>query len=219
MLIAFSGIDNAGKSTQILLLIKRLKSQHKRPVCIWSRGGYTPVFNFLKNVLRFIAGKKLPAPGENKAREAALQKGPVKAIWLSFAIMEIMFLYGIWFRLLQIMGYTVIADRYLEDTAIDFQLNFKGFDTEKTSLWRMLRTVAPKPLFSFLLYISETESARRSVEKNEPFPDSPGKRKARFDLYAAKKESGRFAVIDCTKSIEEVQAEIRHIMIAAEDKK
>lgn len=212
MLIAFSGLDNAGKSTQIALLIKHLNTLCHRTVCIWSRGGYTPVFNFLKNTLRFIAGKKLPARGENKARETVLQKGAVRSVWLTIAIIEIILLYGVWFRLLQIMGYTVIADRYLEDTAIDFKLNFPGFKTEKTLLWRMLKTIAPRPLFSFLLFIPEEESARRSVEKQEPFPDSPGKRKARFDLYATIKETERFMVIDCTKSVGEVQSEICRVM-------
>ena len=51
-LITLSGLDSAGKSTQIEKLESYFLSNNIKVKVIWSRGGYTPLFNVLKYILR-----------------------------------------------------------------------------------------------------------------------------------------------------------------------
>ena len=53
-LITFSGMDGAGKSTQISILKNTIKSNGQRCFVLWARGGYTNNFEFLKKVIRFF---------------------------------------------------------------------------------------------------------------------------------------------------------------------
>ena len=50
MIIVFSGVDCAGKSTQIELLKKEFLGQGIESQSLWSRGGYTPGFELLKKL-------------------------------------------------------------------------------------------------------------------------------------------------------------------------
>ena len=59
-LIVFSGVDGAGKSTQIELLEIELGEQGRSFVRCWARGGYTPLFTFCKRLLRRASGTRLP---------------------------------------------------------------------------------------------------------------------------------------------------------------
>ena len=59
MIIVFSGVDCAGKSTQIELLKKEFLGQGIESQSLWSRGGYTPGFELLKKLLRIVIGKKV----------------------------------------------------------------------------------------------------------------------------------------------------------------
>ena len=58
MLVTFSGCDGAGKSTQILELMKAAKENNLSTTFVWSRGGYTPIFQFVKGLLLWVIGKK-----------------------------------------------------------------------------------------------------------------------------------------------------------------
>jgi len=49
-IIFFSGLDGAGKSTQIDILKNHYLNQNKKVYYFWSRGGYTPGFQRLKNI-------------------------------------------------------------------------------------------------------------------------------------------------------------------------
>ena len=49
--IVFSGLDCSGKSTQIEFLRKEFSDREKNNLVFWSRGGYTPGFQKLKDLL------------------------------------------------------------------------------------------------------------------------------------------------------------------------
>ena len=53
-IVAFSGIDGCGKSTQIELLVKLYESRGEKYKMIWSRPGSTPFILVLKALSRFF---------------------------------------------------------------------------------------------------------------------------------------------------------------------
>ena len=64
-----------------------------------------------------------------------------------------------------------MCDRYLGDTRLDFNRSFPDINFEGFILWKVLVYIAPKPDCSFVLWIPVSLSLKRSIDKNEPFPD------------------------------------------------
>ena len=215
-IIVFSGMDGAGKSTQIETLRSALVAAGRRPVTLWSRGGYTPGINLIKSLMRRgSAGKVVPESGPSQSRTQAFQRPLVRRTWLSLAMIDLMLLYGGWVRMQKWAGRDVICDRFLEDTALDFQINFPRESVGSWWLWRILKAVCPIPDHTFLLLISVEESQRRSKLKDEPFPDSADVLATRLAAYKAWDGQGhnsgasRIHVIDGTCSIEEVSRTVQ----------
>lgn len=183
MIISFSGIDSCGKSTQIGLLENYFNKKNIRFKNIWSRGGYTNWFEFIKQVARKLSFNKLPPSGVNEKRTEMFKNSKFQKIWLSIALLDLMRLYAITFRLNYLLGYSIICDRYLWDTYIDFKLAFPDINLEKYILWKILYRVAVKPDVSIIITISPEESWKRSVLKKEPFSETLEIRKERDILY------------------------------------
>ena len=211
MLIAFSGIDSAGKSTQILKVVKYFKSRGRKTKVIWSRGGYTPLFNGFKFILRKTTLNSLPESGNSKRRNKNFNRKWVRILWLNIALMDLIVFYCLYLRWLKILGYIVIADRYLWDTYIDFELKFQKENFEKSILWGILVYLSPKSDSSFLLTIPVDESLRRSNLKNEPFSENLNQRKKRLSLYQDLIKKGKWNhIIDGMRPIDEVWLNIRN---------
>lgn len=206
--ITLSGIDCAGKSTQINLLMEHLRHSGKKPVYLWTRGGYTGPFNVLKGVVRHIMGKKALPSGRNKEREKVIKKPWVRNLWLTLAIVDLLFVYGVYIRLIRISGRVIVADRYLWDTWIDFRLNFPEVNIDRWLLWKALKFLAPKPDHAFLLLIPVEESIRRAGQKDEPFPDSEETLKKRLGYYRKLSLAACWSVLDCMRPVEEIANEI-----------
>tara|TARA_Y100000748_G_C15483766_1_gene483956 strand:- start:713 stop:1375 length:663 start_codon:yes stop_codon:yes gene_type:complete len=183
MLITFSGLDSSGKSTQIELLKKRLLLRGIPVKVIWARGGYTPIFEYFKKLIRFIGGRKIAAPGHSPRRTRQLSNEKVQKIWLTFASIDLIIIWSIYARILSSFGYHVICDRYIEDTILDFKRNFPTNSFEKSWIWRFLIKTIPKAKIRLLFWVPVNESLTRSAKKNEPFPDDKQTLEWRFESY------------------------------------
>ena len=207
-LIAVSGIDGSGKSTQISLLTNFFLNKGKSVKYIWTRGGSTYGFNLLKSFLRKIAKNKLPPPGKSPKRDEMLQNNFVQSLWLNLAIFDLLITYAIYIRWHIFRNNVVIFDRYIWDTLIDFKLTFPRTKIENKVLWKILEICTPIPDKSILLIISPELSEYRCSKKYDPFPDSKEFRIKRYKLYEQESINERWEVIDSERSVEEVFATI-----------
>jgi len=203
-MIAFSGLDGAGKSTQIKLIKEYWNKQDKKVIVLWSRGGYTPGIELFKSLLRKSKNVFIPEKGGNsEQRKQSFSNFLVRKIWLSFAIIDLIYYYSFYIKFKELFGTKVICDRYIQDTLIDFKLNFPQENVRDWYLWRVLNFIAAKPYKHFVLTISSEESHKRSKLKNEPFPDSKNTLEKRLKDYLDFVSYSKFAVhIDCEQSID-----------------
>jgi len=210
MLLVFSGTDGAGKSTQINLLQKYHFADQQRVICIWARGGYTPGFEAIKKLVRIMLGRRLPPSGNNSSRAQSLSRPHIARLWLSIAIIDLFFYWGIYLRFQRLLGRVVICDRYIDDTRLDFKRNFTNIIFEKSLLWKMLEWTVPKPDASFLLWVPVEVSIKRSLEKNEPFPDDEDTLRWRLQSYMDESlfPSNRYVRIDCQQDVETISSQI-----------
>jgi dTMP kinase len=207
-LLALSGIDGAGKSTQLNLIQEDFEKNGESVVYLWTRGGNTPGVNGLKALLRKLAGKNLPASGHSVRRDKMLGKGWVQRVWLILAIVDLFRIYSISIRWWLSRGKVVVCDRYLWDTLIDFKIMFPAVAVEGWLLWRLLVWFTPVPDEAVLLMIPLHLSEKRCLEKYEPFPDTTERRERRYGLYAAAADQKYWRVVDSTRAISAVFADI-----------
>lgn len=208
MLITFSAIDGAGKSTQVEQLKAYLQQQKCDPVCLWTRGGYTSWFNFLKEAVRCVARGKLPVSGPSQKRDAYFRKNWIQKFWLALAILDLARVYVIQVRFWLWHGNPVLCDRYVWDTLIDFKVSFPNVAVEKWWIWKSLVWLAPRPHIAFLFTISAEESERRCQVKYEPFPDSPSRRAERHRFYQKLDNLSIWRKIDGCQPVDRVFQEI-----------
>lgn len=202
-MISFSGIDCSGKSTQIENVKNAFGKAHKKCKVIHSRGGYTPVLEFFKNLFR--KDKKGTTEEQEQYRQE-IHGNPKKRkmlLWLS--ILDMGLYYGIHFRFVELFGKTILADRYFWDSYIDFQMKYPEFDFEKWVVWRLARRISKKPSKSIIYTIPAELSMYRSTLKDEPWPEPIDVRRTRIDHYMKEISNGRWdTVIDATGTVEEV---------------
>ena len=207
--IVFSGIDSAGKSTQIELIKVEYFKLKQKCFVFWSRGGYTPGFQKFKNLLRIFLGNKLAKPGNTPQRRKVLSNSFFRKLWLIIAILDLIYYYCIYLRFMKLRNFNIICDRYLMDTLIDFNIAYPNEKIEDWILWKLLNYTSLKPDVHFILAISVVESKKRSLKKNEPFPDSSKDLSLRLNNYIDyAKSNDKVDFIWCEKSVKIVNDEI-----------
>ena len=211
-LFVFSGIDGAGKSTQIERVARRIVQSGRVPCVLWARGGYTTGMSCLKGILRLGNSSRLPAPGPSAERSRAFANPWVRKCWLRLAILDLIRVYGVVLRWRLWRGQVVLCDRYWQDTLLDFQLHFPTENVAGWRLWRALRRVCPQPHATFLMRVPLHVALERSQQKQEPFPTPADVLESRLQAYDEWPKQEAHCLLDGQRPRDELTAEIMTIV-------
>ncbi len=215
-LIAMCGVDCAGKSTQRDLLVEALRAQGTPVISVYARPGYTPGLRVVKHALRALSGRKKllrggvsDVPSRFPRRAANLGHPLLRWLWLTAALLDLLWLYGVQMRLWRARGRVVVGNRYLLDALVDFRVNFPGERVEQRWLCRWLRRIAARPDATFCLLVPPEETIARTRKKSRFHWETPEVLQERWRQYRVLSEDLGVQVLDGTRPVEELARSIR----------
>lgn len=216
LVIALSGIDSAGKSTQRDLLIEYLQGAGLKPVNVWTRAGYTPGLTLVKRLLRTFSGKPKrdskrisEKPGGYPRRAANLPNPLKRRIWLTTALLDLVWTYGVCIRWWRSCGRTLICDRYLLDCLVDFRVNFPDDNVEKRWLCRLLRWSCVQPDASFCLLLPAELSIERSRGKSRRHWETADVIQQRYSQFQKLSSELEVEIVDAKPAVDVVAASLQ----------
>lgn len=212
MIVSLSGVDCSGKSTQLALLERHLRGCGRDVQTIWYRPGYSPWLDGARALVRRVRPGSLPQVAASDsppdARREAFAKPSVRRAWLAMASVDTLVQYAVSLRLQAARHDVILCDRYVDDGALDLRLRFPDLRGASDAAFRLIGRVAPRPAPALLLMVPHAVMVERMKLKQEPFPDPPRVRDARYAAYEALAASGRYVTIDGSQPPEQVHAEI-----------
>lgn len=158
MLVTFSGLDGAGKSTLVRGLRESLERQH-RPVAVYHMNDNVGVYAWLRQLrdrLRPRRGQQGGAPTPlRRLRDAVLWGKTLRRLIypVDLALFLVYRLYHEW-----LWGRVLIMDRYFYDTLVDVA------DGRHWGLLRLLERLTPTPDLAVLLDVGPEESYARKAD-------------------------------------------------------
>lgn len=202
MVVSFSGIDGAGKTTQITLLEAYCRQQGIQYTKKWSKARGTPGIMFLKELVR--RDKKMETGEKLEYREKVYKSGWKRSLLLTASLLDLCWYWGIYFRILKRKCPLLILDRYIWDTYVEVSTEFGIEDLEKRLLWKLVVAVAMKPHKGIILTIPAEESLRRDTLKGEITTDSLEFKKKKIAIYQMLMAQNRWnVVLDATQTVEQ----------------
>jgi dTMP kinase len=207
VLVTISGVDLAGKTTQLDALERWLAAEGVSMTRLWYRPGYSSALNRVRDAVRALRPSALPPPGPSNERDRVFARPGVKGAWIAMAIADSIAQYGFRVRVAMARYEVVLCDRYVDDAVFDFALRFP--QVPSGTLRRVFRAVSPPPDLAVLLVLPWEEVMRRLTLKDEPFPDPIEQRRQRYEGYQQLAARGDHLVVDATRSVESIQAELR----------
>jgi thymidylate kinase len=217
-LIAISGVDGAGKTTQARSLLRALDRCEIRAKYIWSRPGSSLLSSQLVRLVRaFVPG--LRHFSRETARQDPMDSSRCRngsgfdpnnrlhrAAWLSLVLLDCAIVFGVRVRFNLLTGHVVICDRYLPDALADLASRFRDDMVANHPLLRWIGGICPKPDFPVLLRVDPGRA--RSRQDGEPRPPTTESDRSRARLHEALARSDRIAVLDASRDRESVSDQL-----------
>jgi dTMP kinase len=199
--ITFEGIDGSGKSTQLRMLASVLIGRGVDLITTCEPGG-TPLGRHLRQA--FLETEETVAPMAELLSFAADRAQHVDFL-IKPALAD---------------GRVIISDRYA-DATFAYQGAGRGFPEKKVLQVIELATDGLKPDLTLFFDISVEEAIRRMVARDETHTKRNRMDEETAEFYTrvrkaylgiAKREPKRFRVIDASRSIEEIHADVVEIV-------
>ena len=213
MIISFSGIDSAGKTTQIDKLTAYFDAHKVKYIKKWSKARGTPGVEFLKSLVRKDSVEQ-QSDDERVAARKEVYKSPRKQkILYLLSLIDLCWYWGFYYRWLNLTHKYLICDRYLWDTYVEMKYDFYSVDIDHSILWKMVQFFAAKPRISFVFIIPAELSLERDLQKGADGTEDIERKKSKISLYLKLIEQKRWTnVMDGTKSREDLHLEVLNII-------
>ncbi|MCS6799972.1 MAG: hypothetical protein NZ898_15895 [Myxococcota bacterium] len=209
-LVALSGVDGAGKSTQLHLLAAALRAEGRRVADFWFRPGYSARLDGLRRSIRALRPQLLPradrSETERARRERLWSRRPVRMAWLASALIDAWIELGVSVRRALRTHDDVLCDRYVLDATIDLRL--KLGDEAPDALLRTLGWIAPRADVTVALTLPWDLVLERTRRKNEPFPEPEHERRRRYEAYVEAFAREPVTLVDASAPVDAVAARI-----------
>lgn len=211
MIVSFSGIDSAGKTTQVELLMEYFYNHGIKARKVWSKARATPGVVALKALFRKDKGL---SEQEKIAYRKNIYRDTQKEKMLYIASMlDLCWYWGIYYRVLNLFYKYVICDRYIWDTYVEINSDFAGISIDKSILWKIVRTISPKPRTSFVFIVPAEVSLKRDMEKNAAGIEAIEVKKKKIDSYMRCINLNCWTnVMDGLRSVDELQKQVLSIL-------
>jgi len=152
LLIAFSGIDGSGKTTQIKALEAQLRTTNPRVVRIWSR--WRPILSLplLAWFIRRGYAEVHPTSSIGFVETHLPWKTGIPSLWCLLVQIDNFLKTTLKLAIPLLLGYTIILDRYTLDLLVEGIADLHDSPSSNRLGYRLLR-ILPRPNVSFYIDI------------------------------------------------------------------
>jgi len=166
MLITLSGVDGAGKTTQVRALQAALNTCDLRATQVWYRAGSARWVSMLTRFAKrgATAGPPQPTPSRVESRRQRLRSPWARQAWSWLTTVELLLKYSAHVAVPLLLGRVVICDRYVYDALADWSAYFGEPDIEKRVAARVLLALTPHPRLAYWLDLPPEEALARSQD-------------------------------------------------------
>jgi dTMP kinase len=199
MLITFEGLDFSGKTTQIKLLVEKLKDSGYNVAVVREPGG-TPISEKIRNILLDKKNLEMTQLAEIFLFSAARNQLVTQIVKPALE-----------------SGQVVICDRYYDSTTA-YQGYGRGVNLDDVKKINKIATLGVVPDITFFVDITideikhRIEAAKSSMDRMESSGDSFYERVRQGYFEIAKSEVERFHIINGLKKVEAIHNDIWYVV-------